>query len=543
MNFVNLHTKFIYNFHNLTIFYKSIRFYSLIAMESEEPQQIVEGLAQIQTGGKVFYNPVQEFNRDLSILAISTYGMLLRKERSLKTSEEPSVEIHECGKKYDTGLSILEALSATGLRSIRYAKEIPGVKEIIANDISLKAVNDIKNNVNLNKVEHLVSPSHQDATMLMYEHKRENHFDVIDLDPYGCPSIFLDSTVQSIKNGGLLLVTATDMAVLAGNTPETCYSKYGAISLRTKSCHEMAVRILLQCIESHANRYGRYIEPLLSISVDFYIRVFVRVHTGNYKCKYTISKLSHVYHCTGCDSHILQPLGITKPNEKNQSITKFSLPTGPFTSSSNCTHCESPYHMGGPIWSAPIHNPQFVSEILQSASERLGTFKRIQGVLSLVLEELNDVPLYYTLQNLAGVLKLVTPPMTSLRSAILNAGYQVSASHMHKTAVKTNAPCKVVWDIMRCWEKLHPASQKNIANNKVASHILSQTSEQQHSFDIHPEATSQSKLKGLVRYQLNPLPFWGPGSKSQAMVGKEKMQKSRRNQGKRKREESIDSSV
>lgn len=123
--------------------------------------------------------------------------------------------------------------------------------------------------------------------MLMYQHRREKQFDVIDLDPYGCPSIFLDSAVQSIKNGGLLLVTATDMAVLAGNSPETCYVKYGAISLKIKSCHEMAIRILLQCIEAHANRYSRYIEPILCISVDFYIRVFVRVHSGAAKCKNT----------------------------------------------------------------------------------------------------------------------------------------------------------------------------------------------------------------------------------------------------------------
>lgn len=74
----------------------------------------------------------------------------------------------------------------------------------------------------------------------MYGHRdRDKQFDVIDLDPYGCPSRFLDAAVQSIQDGGLLLVTATDMAVLAGNSPETCYSKYGAVSLRIKSCHEM----------------------------------------------------------------------------------------------------------------------------------------------------------------------------------------------------------------------------------------------------------------------------------------------------------------
>lgn len=125
-------------------------------------------------------------------------------------------------------------------------------------------------------------------SMLMYQHRlRENQFDIIDLDPYGCPSVFLDSAVQAVKEGGLLLITATDMAVLAGNSPETCYVKYGAVSLKMKACHEMGVRILLQTIESHANRYGRYIEPLLSVSADFYVRVFVRVYSGQYKCKFT----------------------------------------------------------------------------------------------------------------------------------------------------------------------------------------------------------------------------------------------------------------
>jgi tRNA (guanine26-N2/guanine27-N2)-dimethyltransferase len=143
----------------------------------------------------------------------------------------------------------------------------------------------------------------------MYKHRRPtDRFHAIDLDPYGCPSIFLDAAVQSVADGGILLVTCTDMAVLAGNSPETCYVKYGAVSLRSRACHELvwydtsplriycnvwsfilfqALRITLQCIQAHANRYGRYIVPLLSMSVDFYVRVVVKVFTGPSKCKYT----------------------------------------------------------------------------------------------------------------------------------------------------------------------------------------------------------------------------------------------------------------
>lgn len=62
------------------------------------------------------------------------------------------------------GIKILEALSATGLRSIRYAREIPGVKEITANDLSEDAVETIKKNIEHNGVEDMVTTTMSDAS-------------------------------------------------------------------------------------------------------------------------------------------------------------------------------------------------------------------------------------------------------------------------------------------------------------------------------------------------------------------------------------------
>lgn len=76
----------------------------------------------------------------------------------------------------------MEALSATGLRSIRYAKEVPGIKRIIANDLSSAAVKSIRENIKLNNVEHLVTASESNATTLMYNNTSpDKRFDVIDL--------------------------------------------------------------------------------------------------------------------------------------------------------------------------------------------------------------------------------------------------------------------------------------------------------------------------------------------------------------------------
>lgn len=58
--------------------------------------------------------------------------------------------------------------------------------------------------------------------------------------------------------------------------------------------------------------------------------------------------------------------------------------------------------MGGPIWLGPLHDKSFVSKLLNDVSNsKLGTSKRLMGVLSVVHEEL-DTPLYYTLDRLVN---------------------------------------------------------------------------------------------------------------------------------------------
>lgn len=58
----------------------------------------------------------------------------------------------------------MEALSATGLRSIRYAKEIPNIEQIYANDLSAEAIEQIRANIKHNELsEELIFPSHRDA--------------------------------------------------------------------------------------------------------------------------------------------------------------------------------------------------------------------------------------------------------------------------------------------------------------------------------------------------------------------------------------------
>lgn len=493
-----------------------------------EETLITEGRATIvfPNANEVFYNPVQGFNRDLTCAVLTEFARLQLRPKGIRVvlpgeeEQEGSPEAGETprtarpGEACEGGLRVLEALAASGLRSVRFAREVPGLGAIVASDCSPRAAALMARNVALNGVGELVTPRLADARMLMYQSKAEREpFDVIDLDPYGSPAPFLDAAVQAVSEGGLLCVTCTDMAVMAGNSAETCYSKYGAVSLKGKFCHEMALRIILHSLDLRANCYQRFVVPLLSVSADFYVRVFVRVFTGQAKVKASASKQALVFHCVGCGSHHLQRLGRAT---SHGSGFKYSAATGPPVGPT-CEFCQHRHQVGGPVWAEPLHDPTFVEGILAALERSPGRFStepRLRGMLSVIAEELSDVPLYYTLDGLSSTIRSNTPSLLQLRSALLHAGFRVSLSHACRNAVKTDAPPAALWDIMRCWAKLHPVKLERLPDSSPAARILSVEPTLQASFALHEDANPSSRKRGLKRFPENPEAFWGPKARA-----------------------------
>lgn len=60
-------------------------------------------------------------------------------------------------------VSVLEALAASGLRSIRYALEVPAVAHVVANDYSSEAYDNMCRNISHNSVDDKVKPSCREA--------------------------------------------------------------------------------------------------------------------------------------------------------------------------------------------------------------------------------------------------------------------------------------------------------------------------------------------------------------------------------------------
>jgi len=505
------------------------------------PGAIREGRAEVlpncrrkEKDGKdeVFYNPAQVFNRDLSVLVLSVFAKIRSTEAEDKRrkreqrAQERGVLARESPPP---GLKILEALAATGIRSIRYAKELgkgaEGVRLIVANDFDETAVAHIRRNVAHNAVpDGRIEVTCEDAARHMYAHRARGTggdgdfaYDVIDVDPYGTAAPFLDAAVQAVADGGLLCITSTDMPILGGNNPETCFARYGGTALKNGAyVHEMALRLLVNAVASAAAKYGREARPVLSCSIDFYVRIFVRVFDSAARAKLHASKTGIVYQCVQCESFTVQPLGdvIGEENPK----FKPARAVGP---GADCPECGGHVKLGGPFYIGPLYDDAFARACLEASQDdhcvsRLSgvtSWKKITGMLTAICEEHADLVLYYRMPALCKGLKLTPIPLRQFRGTLVSLGYRVSHFHREADAIKTNAPNAVIYDLLRIW------AEENPPKNVQLPELLKKKITLERPFEWRAEEEG-AKTK-VARFLPNPEANWGPKARARGGRGGE----------------------
>ena len=192
---------------------------------------------------EVFYNPVMSLNRDVSVLLLNSVD-----------------------KK---NMQIADPLAASGIRSIRFLKELgkDKINRIYINDFDKNAVKSIKENLILNKIKYKnnkkMTIENEDANLFLL---KSTGFDYIDIDPFGTPNPFLDAACKRLAREGIMAVTATDTSALAGTYPQACIRKYWAVPKKDAIMHETGLRILIRKIQLVGAQYEKALNPIFSYS-------------------------------------------------------------------------------------------------------------------------------------------------------------------------------------------------------------------------------------------------------------------------------------
>jgi tRNA (guanine26-N2/guanine27-N2)-dimethyltransferase len=356
----------------------------------------------------VFYNPVMELNRDLAVLALQAYQRMME------------------GK-----ISVCEPLSGCGIRGIRLAVEAEGVSKIILNDINKEAAKLARFNVQRHNLDDRISVMNEDANLLLSHYAApRRRFSYIDIDPFGSPVPYIDSAIRALRNHGLIALTATDLAPLCGVHPKACVRKYGGRPLRTEYCRELAVRLLAGCLTMVAARHDVGIEVLFSHSTNHYIRVYAVTTYGARQADESVHKMGHILHCFSC-------------LHRDTSRGMFS------SLGQVCPECGSRISAAGPLWLGKMFDEEFCVIMERELKERkLKNQKTISKLLSLSKDEAEAPPTYYVTDKVCDKLNLPIPPLVEVINELRRAGFQATPTHFNSRGVRTNAPAKMVREII-----------------------------------------------------------------------------------------------
>lgn len=356
----------------------------------------------------VFYNPTMELNRDLAVLALRTHQKILERE-----------------------LYVSEPLTGCGLRGVRLAVEVEGIRKVKLNDINLEAIKMAVYNVELNEVKDLVEVSNEDANLFLSRHAApRKRFDYVDIDPFGPPVPYIDSSVRSLRNGGLLALTATDMAPLCGVHPKACLRKYGGVPLRTEYCHEQAVRFVAGSLAMVAAKHEIGIDMMFSYSIDHYVRIFAILNHGAKVADKSIQQMGYILHCFSC-FHREIVMGITSHLK------------------SICPVCGSKLSIAGPLWLGRISDKNWCSMMENQMTKReLSQHKKINKILSLVQKEAEAPATYYAVDKICDKFNLRVPPQIKVLDRLKSLGFLAVLTHFNSRGFRTDAPANIIKEVI-----------------------------------------------------------------------------------------------
>jgi len=356
-----------------------------------------------------FFNPNAKWNRDISMLVYKTHA------------------------SSNNSRTFADSICGVGARGLRTAVEVPKIDTIFLNDLNPIAIEFAKESAKLNQVEDRCTFDINDVCkFLNFEEREFRKFDVVDLDPFGSPSPYVDCVLRSVSNRGLISITATDTAVLCGVYPNVCYRKYYGFPLRTEYCNEIGIRILVSFIALNASRFDLSIIPYFCHSNLHYMRVYLKIIYGSSLANSVSSKIGFLKHCHNCNHRKVE-------NLRDQDLV--------------CEICDTKCKLAGPLWVDSLFDFEFAGamlSVLKNDEYFLSTkneYNKLLRMMQICYSEL-AYPFYFETDSIASKAKKSSISLDKVISTLTGNGFNASKTIMNDKGFKTNATPKEIIDLL-----------------------------------------------------------------------------------------------
>ena len=334
-----------------------------------------------------FFNPAAKLNRDFSILAYSAFW-----------------------ENFDKPKIFLDGLAGLGARSLRVANEIPDVEAVVANDINSEGLNIALDSMKLNEVSNLGISEKEICQFFGSYSKKGERGSIVDVDPFGSPTKYFDCAIRATMHGGMLSVTATDLQVLHGLSKRSCQRKYHGVPIKTEYSNEIAIRLILGCLEYVAGRLDIQIIPQFVQHDMHYYRAYLKILNKPGQKE----QLGYIIHCKSC--------GRRKASMKNPDI---------------CKICGCKLDVAGPLWVGQLFEKEFVMKMNEMVP-KLAVDKRCEKILEKCVLESEMPPTYFTLDEIASKMQKAPLKMKNMIKKLQDAGFLASPTSLNPTGFRTD---------------------------------------------------------------------------------------------------------
>ncbi len=337
-----------------------------------------------------FFNPRARLNRDFSIIVYSTFW---------KNFEGPKI--------------FLDGMSGLGARTLRVANEILNVEKVFFNDVNSKAIELASKSTFLNNLQNFEISVNEVCRFFSLHSKKNQRGSIVDIDPFGSPTKYIDCGIRATMHGGILSSTATDLQVLHGLFVNACKRKYYGIPVKTEYSNEIAIRLILGCISIVAARLDIQIEPVFVDNKMHYYRTYVKILNK----PDTADKIGYILHCKKCG---------------HRSLSKIQ--------NENCDVCNSKLEIAGPLWLGKLFDKKFV-ESMQEESKNHSVDKKCESILEKCILESEMPGTYFTLDEIASKMKVAPLGLKEALNKLHHEGFLSSPTSLSTTGFRTN--CKI----------------------------------------------------------------------------------------------------
>ncbi|WGI16997.1 tRNA (guanine(10)-N(2))-dimethyltransferase [Methanonatronarchaeum sp. AMET-Sl] len=357
---------------------------------------VVDG--DVDSSMEVFYNPVMESNRDISVAFIDA--------------------VSGVGDRY------LDCHGGTGVRGLRMADMVDGL-DVTINDWSRDAASLIERNASHNSLD--VEVCSVDANVLLSKRR----FDIIDVDPFGSPVPFLDSAARSLTRGGVLCMTATDTAPLSGAHKKPGIRRYSAVPLNTPYHKELGARILVGKTALILAQYDISVRSLFTYYKDHYFRSYLETDVGAKKSNETLEKMGFLHHCFNCGCREVV-YGLENPGK---------LP--------NKCSCGQSMSFCGPLYLGELMNKSCLKDVLRNLKNGFfGTKKESMKLIERCISESGFPPTFYDLHHYCKMESIRAPKTNEVLDKLGDRGFKASQTHFHPLGIKTDASSSILKEIL-----------------------------------------------------------------------------------------------